>query len=121
MVKLKRIYESPAPDDGVRILIDRLWPRGVSRETAALDDWDREIAPSPDLRKAFSHDPEHWVAFRAGYFAELQANRDAVERLLRFAREGTLTLLYAAKDPVYNHAQVLKEYLDGQMDAGAAS
>jgi uncharacterized protein YeaO (DUF488 family) len=112
VIKLKRIYESPSKDDGVRILIDRLWPRGVSRETAMLDEWDKDIAPSPALRKAFCHDPEKMGEFRAGYFAELDANSEGIARLMNLARNGTLTLLYAAKDPVVNHAQVLREYLE---------
>lgn len=112
MIKIKRVYEAPAADDGYRILVDRLWPRGISKESAALNEWGKDIAPSPELRKSACHDPERWDEFTALYVAELDAQPDLVARLRGLGSEGTLTLVYAAKDPVYNHARILREYLE---------
>lgn len=113
-IQIKRIYEPPAPTDGRRILVDRLWPRGVSKQRAALDAWDQDIAPSPALRQWFGHDPAHMQAFAARYRQELDADpakQLAVQKLLALAREGPVTLLYAAHDPQVNHARVLQAYL----------
>lgn len=115
MVRTKRAYDDPAPEDGTRVLVDRLWPRGVSKEEARLDDWLREVAPSDDLREWFDHDPERWPAFRRRYRAELDGN-EAVETLLSHAREGTLTLVYAASDREHNNAVVLRDYLEERLD-----
>ena len=112
MVKLKRIYDAPAPDDGRRVLVDRLWPRGIGKEEARLDDWLKEIAPSDALRKWFGHDPAKWEEFRARYRAELQSHGEQLAELRTAASEGTVTLLYAAKDAEHNNAVVLKELLD---------
>lgn len=112
MFKVKRIYEEPTSNDGYRILVDRLWPRGVSKEHAALDEWDKDVAPSPDLRTWFGHEPERFEEFSVRYKAELDDNRAAVERLKGLEKEhGTVTLLYAAHDPAVNHARVLLDYL----------
>lgn len=114
--QIKRIYEAPSPDDGMRILVDRLWPRGVSRESAALSDWMKDIAPSPDLRRWFGHLPERFEAFSAKYRDELATAPEKVQaekKLLALARRGTVTLLYGAKNPAVNHAVVLKHYLEG--------
>lgn len=111
MIRLKRAYDPPEPDDGYRVLVDRLWPRGVSKEDAAIDRWMKEIAPSNDLRKWFDHDPEKWEEFRHRYTLELDKHEDGVAFLREKNREGTLTLIYAAKDTQYNNAVVLKEYL----------
>ncbi len=108
---LKRVYETPSPEDGSRILVDRLWPRGITKEKAAVDLWLKEAAPSPELRKSFCHDPEKWNEFRARYFAELETNK-AVDTIMERLREGAVTLLYAAKDETYNHAVVLAEHLE---------
>ncbi len=111
-VKIKRIYETADGHDGFRVLVDRLWPRGVSKERAQVDQWCKDIAPSTQLRKWFNHDPERFEEFAHRYTEELDANREAVDMLTAlFAKYSTVTLLYAAKDPKVNHALVLKEYL----------
>lgn len=109
--RLKRAYEPPAPDDGRRILVDRLWPRGLSKDHAHLDDWMKDIAPSTDLRKWFGHDPAKWEEFRRRYRAELDTQAAALDRLRDLAREGTVTLVYAAHDTAHNDAVVLLEVL----------
>ncbi len=109
--EIKRVYDEPADDDGVRVLVDRLWPRGVSKERAHLELWLKEVAPSPPLRTAFAHQEERFAEFRAAYEAELESN-PAVQTLLDLAaRHGTVTLLFGAKDPKINHARVLQEFL----------
>jgi uncharacterized protein YeaO (DUF488 family) len=110
-VQLKRVYEAPEPADGYRVLIDRLWPRGVSRESAALDEWDRELAPSTSLRRWFAHDPSRFEEFRRRYIEELLDQASRVAELRRRAREGTLTLVYSARDTEHNDAVVLAELL----------
>ncbi|MCC7350356.1 MAG: DUF488 domain-containing protein [Phycisphaerales bacterium] len=112
MIQLKRAYDQPASSDGQRILVERLWPRGVTKEKAALDLWLKEIAPSPGLRKWFGHDPARWDQFQHKYRQELKSHPDEVELLRRKARQGRVTLIYAAKDEQRNGALVLKEYLD---------
>jgi uncharacterized protein YeaO (DUF488 family) len=108
---IKRIYDAPATTDGYRVLVDRLWPRGVSKEKAALDLWLKDIAPSPDLREWFGHQPERFQEFSARYQAELEQN-PAVGALHALAKDHmTITLLYAAHDPAINHAVVLQRYL----------
>jgi len=109
-IKIKRVYEKPAVSDGKRILIDRLWPRGLSKEDAKIDLWLKEVAPSTELRKWFGHDPAKWDEFRVRYAAELRENKDAVDELKR-AAAGNATLLYGAKDSEHNNAVVLQEYL----------
>lgn len=110
-IKLKRAYEEPSPSDGTRILVERLWPRGVTKERAAIDLWLKEIAPSPALRKWFGHDPARWDEFQKRYAKELDANPEAVARLRHKAREGPVTFIYAAKDEQHNGALALREYL----------
>ena len=112
MVKLKRIYAQPEKVDGKRVLVDRLWPRGVKREDAGFDLWFKDIAPSDDLRKWFSHDPSKWQDFRKRYRHELKDRTDMIEELKKAALQGTLTLLYAAKDADRNNAVVLKEMIE---------
>lgn len=111
-IRLKRAYEPASAQDGLRILVDRLWPRGVSREKAHLDAWLKDIAPTAALRSWFGHDPEKWDEFRSRYHAELDANPKALEEL-RAATKGasTVTLVYGAKDEAHNDAVVLQEYL----------
>jgi uncharacterized protein YeaO (DUF488 family) len=109
-IRTKRIYDPPSPEDGVRVLVDRLWPRGIKKEEAALDDWLRDAAPSTELRKWFGHDPERWDGFRRRYMAELTAARVSDLFRSRMAR-GRLTLLYSAKDEAHNQAIVLADYL----------
>jgi uncharacterized protein YeaO (DUF488 family) len=110
-VRLKRAYEPAAASDGERVLIDRIWPRGVTREEAHLDEWARELAPSTELRRGFAHDPARFDEFRRRYTAELQAHEDKLKELRRRARAGTLTLVYGARDPEHNDAVVLAEIL----------
>jgi uncharacterized protein YeaO (DUF488 family) len=111
-VRLKRAYDAAAKSDGGRVLVDRLWPRGVSKDELRLDDWLKEVAPSTGLRKWFGHDPAKWGAFKARYFRELDEQSEAVERLLARGRAGTVTLVFGAKDVDHNDAVALKEYLD---------
>ncbi len=110
-VRLKRAYDEPADDDGYRVLIDRLWPRGVARERARLDEWARELAPSTELRRWFGHEPERFAEFRRRYSAELEAQSDKLEQLRERARRGTLTIVYAARDTEHNDAVVLADIL----------
>jgi uncharacterized protein YeaO (DUF488 family) len=112
-VALKRIYEKPAAADGRRVLVDRLWPRGVSKERAALDGWLRELAPSESLRKWYGHDPARWPEFRRRYRAELRARRPALDALRRLATGRRVTLLYAARDSSHSNAAVLKDLVTG--------
>ena len=108
---IKRIYEPPVPEDGKRILVDRLWPRGLSKDDARLDEWLKEVAPSDELRRWFGHDPAKWEEFRRRYRQELKTQGEILERLRNEARKGTVTLLFAAKDEERNNAVVLKEML----------
>jgi uncharacterized protein YeaO (DUF488 family) len=108
-VRLKRAYEKPARDDGTRVLIDRLWPRGVRKADAQLDQWAKEIAPSTALRKWFGHDPSRWPEFRRRYAEEIRRHPDELGQLRRLALEGPLTLVYSAHDEVHNGAVVLRE------------
>lgn len=110
-VQLKRAYEAPSPDDGFRVLVDRLWPRGVSKARAHLDLWLKDIAPSTELREWFGHDPAKWDEFRARYHRELDQNHAAVGQLMEQAQRGPVTLVYSAKDREHNDAVVLREYL----------
>lgn len=114
MYRLKRAYESPAPADGMRILVERLWPRGVSKANAAIDLWLKDVAPSTELRKWFAHDPEKWKEFQSRYRAELRGSTQAVKLLLQKGREGTVTLVYAARDEQHNGALVLQRYLEAK-------
>jgi len=109
---LKRIYEKSSRSDGTRVLVDRLWPRGVSKVEAKLDVWLKDIAPSTDLRKWFAHDPKKWSEFKKKYKAELRANKAVVTELKQLAKKKTLTLLYGAKDEVHNEAVVIKEFIE---------
>jgi len=112
-IRVKRIYESPNPDDGFRILIDRLWPRGIKKDDAKIDLWLKEIAPSDSLRKWFNHDSEKWEEFKSRYVKELDQNQDLVAQLARHVRKGTVTFLFSAKDKSYNNAVALREnFLD---------
>ncbi len=114
MFQVKRIYQPPSPDDGERILVDRLWPRGVSKERAALDAWMKEIAPSTALRRWFAHDPAKWQEFRIRYWEELAHHASLVNTLLEKGRQGTVTLLYGAREEEYNEAIALRAYLESQ-------
>jgi uncharacterized protein YeaO (DUF488 family) len=111
MIQLKRVYEAPSPSDGFRVLVERLWPRGLTRERVAVDLWLKDVAPSPELRKWFGHDPARWEQFQERYRQELRAKQDAVQPLRQKANEGTVTLVYAARDEEHNGALVLARFL----------
>ena len=113
-IKLKRAYEPPASDDGTRILIDRLWPRGVKRADAAIDEWMKDIAPSTGLRKWFGHDPARWQEFRRRYQSEIRQHPDEFDRLRTLAQNGRITLVFSAHDEAHNDAVVLKDLLLGR-------
>ncbi|MCC7418547.1 MAG: DUF488 family protein [Acidobacteria bacterium] len=115
MIKLKRAYEPVARSDGVRLLVERLWPRGVSRETLHLDGWIRDVAPTTALRKWFDHDPAKWVEFRIRYFRELDSRPDVWRPVLSAAQRGSVTLVYSAHDEVHNNAVALRDYLQAKM------
>ncbi len=109
---LKRAYEKPEGNDGIRVLVDRIWPRGLSKEELKLDAWSKDIAPSSELRKWFGHDPEKWDEFKRRYFRELDDCREAVDDLLAKVKKGRVTLVYAAHDEACNNAVALKAYLE---------
>ncbi|MCS3903210.1 uncharacterized protein YeaO (DUF488 family) [Methylohalomonas lacus] len=114
----KRIYAPSEPGDGCRVLVDRIWPRGVRKADAAIDHWLKDVAPSKTLRQWFGHDPERFAEFRRRYQTELDNNRDAVDELIDLARQNSaLTLIYAARDSEHNHAVVLADYLQQQLES----
>jgi uncharacterized protein YeaO (DUF488 family) len=115
MIRIKRVYEPAEPKDGTRILVDRLWPRGIGKEALKLDSWYKGIAPSSELRKWFNHDPARWDEFRRRYFAELDNNQTAWNPLAGLARSGNVTLLYSAKDEGHNNAEALRYYLESKL------
>ncbi len=110
-LRIKRIYDPVDPEDGFRVLIDRLWPRGLSKEKAKIDLWLKEIAPSTELRQWFHHEPERWDEFRQKYLQELDQHPEAVARLHELITSRRITLLFAARDTEHNHALVLRDYL----------
>lgn len=113
-IKLKRAYETPSPTDGKRVLVERLWPRGLTKEAAALDEWVKELAPSPALRKWYAHDREKWPEFQTRYRRELAANTQEVDRLGALCAKSDVTFVYAAKDEERNSAIVLSEFILGE-------
>jgi uncharacterized protein YeaO (DUF488 family) len=119
MIDLKRAYESPSPEDGHRVLVDRIWPRGVSKDELKVERWDRDLAPSIDLRRCFGHDPARWPEFRERYQQELSqpAKQEVLVELAQVARHGRLTLIYSARDTVHNQALVVKEVLEERLSA----
>lgn len=112
MIKIKRAYDTAEKNDGTRILVDRLWPRGVSKEKAKIDEWIKEIAPSDKLRKWFSHDESKWSEFKKKYFVELQSKEEFVLKIIEEQTNHTVTLIYAAKDEAHNNAVALKEFIE---------
>ena len=112
MIKIKRVYDAPTPDDGIRILVDRLWPRGLSKEKAKVDLWLKEIAPSNELRKWYAHDPKKWAEFRKRYFNDMDTKGELVNQIVQKTREGDITLLYSSKEEKLNNAAALKEYIE---------
>lgn len=120
MIAIKRAYEAASKADGARFLVDRLWPRGVKKEDLAIKAWLKDVAPSNELRQWYHHDVDQWDEFRRRYFAELKENPVAWEPLLEAAREGTVTLVYSAKNEDHNNAEALKEFLTEQLHRKAA-
>jgi uncharacterized protein YeaO (DUF488 family) len=116
MIRVKRAYSPPAADDGLRFLVDRLWPRGVKRQDLQIDGWLKEAAPSEGLRQWFGHDPDRWEEFRARYFSELDGRPDELRPIREAARLGIVTLVYGARDEEHNNAVALKAYLDEKPD-----
>lgn len=112
MIATKRIYDDAKGEDGIRILVDRLWPRGITKERANVDEWMRDIAPSDQLRRWYHHDPEKWPEFRTMYQAELRSKQQLVDKLRRRSRTARITLLYSAKDKERNNAIALREFLE---------
>jgi uncharacterized protein YeaO (DUF488 family) len=110
-LRTKRVYEPPEQEDGLRVLVDRIWPRGLSKERAAVDLWLKEIAPSRDLRRWFGHDPSRWQEFKRRYFRELSHEEEPLNELRSQARKNTVTLLFGTREERYNNAEALKEYL----------
>lgn len=110
-IHLKRAYDEPSDADGVRVLVDRLWPRGVAKDGARIDRWLKELAPSAALRKWYGHDPEKWDQFKARYFAELDGRPEGVDELRRLARKEQVTLVFGARDEQHSNAAALEEYL----------
>ena len=112
MIKIKRIYDSHREEDGVRILVDRLWPRGLTKEKAKVDLWLKEIAPSDKLRKWYAHDPQKWIEFKRKYFKELELKKELVNLIANREKDGYITLLYGAKEEKFNNAVALREYIE---------
>lgn len=110
-LRLKRVYEPAAAGDGVRVLVDRLWPRGLTKKKAAVDHWMKDVAPSPELRKWFGHDPDRWVEFKRRYKRELRQHKDLLADIGKLNKERTVTLLFGARDEEHNDAVVLREVL----------
>ena len=110
-LRIRRVYEPAEESDGMRVLVDRLWPRGLTKERAKVDLWLKDVAPGTELRKWFSHDPEKWVEFQKRYRAELRAKGEALGMLKKLAAKGTVTLVYAARDEKHNEAAVLQKIL----------
>src|SRR4051812_20335817 len=114
MIQLKRVYEKPSRKDGLRILVDRLWPRGLSKEHAAVNLWLKDVAPSTELRKWFGHDPARWRQFQSRYRKELRQRKDAIELIKQKSKKHAVTLVYGARDEKHNEALVLKKILEGR-------
>ena len=114
MIQLQRAYDPPGSHDGMRLLVERLWPRGVKKTSLKIDDWLKDVAPSTELRKWFSHDPEKWNEFRRRYVAELKSNPEAWQPIVEAAHNGTVTLIYSAHDTEHNAAVALKEFIEHQ-------
>ncbi|MBI5044282.1 MAG: DUF488 domain-containing protein [Nitrospirae bacterium] len=112
MIKLKRIYERPSKEDGIRILVERLWPRGLTKAQTGINLWLKDAAPSPELRKWFNHEPEKWDEFCNRYWNELKIKKDAIKKLKQYTKKNDVTLVYAARDDKHNNALALKEFLE---------
>jgi uncharacterized protein YeaO (DUF488 family) len=112
LIHLKRAYDPVDPGDGPRFLVDRIWPRGIKKDALKIDAWNKDVAPSPELRRWFGHDPARWVEFQGRYEKELDGNQEAWQPLLLAARQGDITLIYSARDVEHNNAVALKAYLE---------
>ncbi|MDD3718098.1 MAG: DUF488 domain-containing protein [Actinomycetota bacterium] len=121
MIKVKRVYDKPSREDGARILVDRLWPRGLSKEAAALDAWLKDVAPSDELRKWYGHDTSKWEEFKKRYASELAGKEDLLESLVDKARDGALTLLFGSREERYNNATAIKEMLETRLEEKGVS
>jgi uncharacterized protein YeaO (DUF488 family) len=119
MIRVKRVYDASDKSDGLRILVDRMWPRGLSKERGAVDLWLKDLAPSEALRKRFGHTPERWMLFRKHYHRELDKYAGPLSQIGAHGREGEITLLYAARDTVHNNAVALRDYLVAVTPGGA--
>jgi uncharacterized protein YeaO (DUF488 family) len=115
MIRLKRAYDSAGKDDGIRFLVERLWPRGVKKDALRLDAWLKDVAPSTELRQWFSHDPTKWLGFQRRYLVELKAKPESVKPIIEAARRGRVTLVYSSHDTEHNNAVALKAYLGAKM------
>ena len=112
MIRIKRAYESASENDGYRILVDRLWPRGISKDKAKIDCWLKKLAPSTKIRHWYGHDPEKWIEFKSRYFAELDADTESLKELLGYIQKGTVTFVYSSKEQNLNNAVALREYVE---------
>jgi uncharacterized protein YeaO (DUF488 family) len=119
MIQLRRVYDEPGSREGVRFLVERLWPRGIRKTELQIDGWQKEAGPSTPLRKWFGHDPNKWDEFQRKYFAELDTRPDAWEPILKAAERGTITLLYSSHDTEHNNAVALKPYLEAKLARGS--
>ncbi|MCB1856543.1 MAG: DUF488 domain-containing protein [Halieaceae bacterium] len=119
MIKVKRAYDTPGKQDGYRVLVDRIWPRGLKKEEAVIDRWLKEVAPSTELRRWFGHESKKWPEFCKRYAAELENKTDAIQFLLEQGRNGTLTLIYAARNTEHNNAVALKRFLESSLTGGS--
>ena len=120
MIKLKRVYDSASPEDGVRILVERLWPRGIKKAALKIDGWSKDVAPSDGLRRWFGHDPQKWTAFRERYFRELEGHPEVWEDLAKAARRGRVTLIYSSRDTERNNAVALRDFLLNKLQRESA-
>ena len=121
MIHIRRVYDKPDPSDGIRILVDRLWPRGLSKEAAKVDVWVKSLSPSHELRKWYSHDPDKWEEFKKRYFSEMDGNPAEVKSLMEQIRGNRVTFLYSSTEKRLNNAEALKLYLEMQADAASHS
>jgi uncharacterized protein YeaO (DUF488 family) len=117
VLKIKRVYDPPSRDDGRRILVDRLWPRGLRKEDAKIDDWIKEIAPSNELRKWYGHDPDKWDEFKKRFFLELHGQQERIDEIVNASRKGTVTLLFGSKEERINNAEALRLYIEARTHA----
>ncbi len=114
-ILLKRVYEKPSPEDGKRVLVERLWPRGLKKEDSKIDEWLKDLAPSTELRKWYAHDPSKWTQFKEKYWKELEQNEDQLSKLSKESKQHTITFVFASKEEKLNNAAALKEYIETKL------